>query len=189
MSIDNNSGNVLTVFTIGHSNVPDSVIVGLLNKFSVHVLVDIRSSPYSQYCPQFNRETFQKTLQRANIEYRYLGNSLGGRPKDASCYKNGRIAEAHADYLHLVDYSVVMEQDSFTKGIDDLCSLAAQYTLAILCSEEDPQNCHRHHLVGKYLVENKGVQVLHIRGDGSIIRDQQLKDLVAELQVTQDRLF
>ena len=59
-----------------------SAIINLLKNFHMEVLVDVRSSPYSLYCPQFNRETFEKNLKTAGLDYLFFGDRLGGRPKD-----------------------------------------------------------------------------------------------------------
>jgi len=61
-----------------------------------------------------------------------------------------------------------MQRDWFCKGIDRLLELADEQTTAILCSEENPAQCHRHHLIAKYLMaEHPEVKVMHIRGDGT----------------------
>ena len=152
----------LTIYTIGHSNIQASTLVALLEQYQIQVLVDVRSSPYSQYSPQFNRENIELTLQEAGIEYRFAGEYLGGRPKDPSCYKSSELPDGKVDYLHLVDYSIVMTKDFFQKGIQRLIELAQSSRTAIMCSEEDPARCHRHHLIGRYLT-GKGITVLHIR--------------------------
>lgn len=166
----------LRLYTIGHSSVPASAIIGLLKKFEIEVLVDVRSSPYSQYSPQFNREPFEKVLKEADIDYLYFGDRLGGRPKDPSCYKNQRVPDAKADYLHLVDYPAVMQKDFFLEGIGRLKRLAAKQAAAVMCSEEDPACCHRHHLISRYLIE-QGADVVHIRGDGNAVNGKQFSGL------------
>lgn len=168
-----------TIYTIGHSNVPASKLVELLQAYKIQIVVDVRSSPYSQFAPQFNREMLERTLQEAGLQYKYAGEYLGGRPKDPSCYKRREILEGKADYLHEVDYPAVMKKDFFQKGIQRLLEIAKEGSTAIMCSEEDPAHCHRHHLIGKYLV-GKGVNVLHIRSDGLFIKDQQLPNLSVE---------
>src|SRR3989442_15928815 len=45
-----------TVFTIGHSNLEFARFVALLKQHDIQAVADVRSSPYSQYNPQFNRE-------------------------------------------------------------------------------------------------------------------------------------
>ncbi len=169
----------LTIYTIGHSNIQASTLVALLEQYQIQVLVDVRSSPYSQYSPQFNRENIELTLQEAGIEYRFAGEYLGGRPKDPSCYKSSELPDGKVDYLHLVDYSIVMTKDFFQKGIQRLIELAQSSRTAIMCSEEDPARCHRHHLIGRYLT-GKGITVLHIRGDGMCIKDQSLPNMPEE---------
>jgi len=176
------------VYSIGHSNVPVGKIIDLITKYNVELLLDVRSSPYSQYSPQFNREVLESTLKYAGIEYRYAGDLLGGRPKDASCYKDNHIPDDHADYLHLVNYLAVMEKTFFRKGIQQLLELASQKTIAFMCSEEDPAICHRHHLIGKFLRQN-GVTVLHIRKDGQLVKDYHLPNLPEIVPAEQLGLF
>jgi hypothetical protein len=156
------SSSCLTIYTIGHSNVPANKIVTLLKQYGIQVLVDVRSSPYSKYVPQFNREMFQSVLERDGLDYRFAGEYLGGRPKDPACYKNGQIPNGHADFLHLVDYPAVMTMDWYQKGIQRLLEIAADKPTVIMCSEEDPARCHRQHLISQTLLA-RGVEVLHIR--------------------------
>jgi uncharacterized protein (DUF488 family) len=46
----------------------------------------------------------------------------------------------------------------------------------MLCSEEDPRICHRRLLVGRVLT-TRGIPVRHIRGDGSVVREEDLGPL------------
>lgn len=174
MSNDNKSQ--VTIFTIGHSNLASDKFVDLLIANKIQTLVDVRSSPYSKFHPQFNRETIKANLKLNGINYKYAGDSLGGRPKDPSCYKEGILPEGLADYLRLVDYPAVMTKDFFIQGVEQLLKIAKNETVALLCSEEDPAQCHRHHLIGKYLVLHD-VSVLHIRADGNLVKDQHFPDL------------
>ncbi len=167
---------------------PASKIIDLLRQNNIEVLVDVRSAPYSQYVPQFNRETIEHTLKLAGFEYQYSGESLGGRPADPSCYKNGQIPDGHADFLHLVDYPAVMTKAFFQGGIQQLIELSAQKRVSVMCSEEDPAQCHRHHLIGRYLT-TQGIMVLHIRGDGQKVKDQLLPNLKEEPPAEQLSLF
>jgi len=168
--------DTVKIFTIGHSNVPASEIVNLLKKFEIDILFDVRSSPYSKYAHQFNKDFFNKILEDNGIEYHFAGTTLGGRPTDPSCYKNESIPDGSADYLHLVDYPIVMTKDFFLSGIEEVFNMSTKGRVALMCSEEDPAKCHRHHLIGRYLVK-QGVTVLHIRGDGNIVKDQHLPNL------------
>jgi len=179
---------LITIYTIGHSHLSTEQLLELLNLHQITLLVDVRSAPYSQFAPQFNRETLEASLQSAGLKYKYAGNHLGGRPKDPDCYKDGHIPEGKADYLHLVDYPMVMTKDFFQKGINHLINLAQDERVAVMCSEEDPAICHRHHLIGRYLTD-QGITVWHIRADGNKVRDQVLPNLRSEPPVEQPTLF
>lgn len=173
-----------TIYTVGHSNLSINIFLDLLLRKEIKFLVDVRSSPYSKYNSHFNREAIKKTLQDAKIKYYFTGDSLGGRPKDPDCYKEKIIPGDSADYLHLVDYKTVMTKEFFQKGIEKIKKLSEEGRLALMCSEGDPAKCHRHHLIGKYLV-NQGVNVIHILSDGNEINDKQLGDLSEDHPVEQ----
>jgi len=157
----------LQIFTIGHSNMEAADLVGLLKRHGIEALVDVRSAPYSQYTPQFNREALSVTLKERGIDYAFAGEYLGGRPKDPTCYKNGELPPPKAEYLKLVDYPEVAKRPWYRRGIARLLEIAGERPTAILCSEEDPGECHRHHLIAQTLME-KGVQVWHIRREGAL---------------------
>ncbi len=157
----------MELYTIGHSNVPLENLIELLQKHAIHILVDVRSAPHARYATWFDREQLEKPLREAGIAYHYAGNVLGGRPKDPSCYRDGRLPDAKADYLQLVDYDEVRKRDWFQNGITRLLELAHQGRTVIMCSEEDPWRCHRHHLISVELL-SRGILPRHIRGDGAL---------------------
>jgi uncharacterized protein (DUF488 family) len=165
---DASPGPAGAVWTIGHSNHPLEHFLALLEQHRVEVLVDVRSSPYSRYAVQFNREAIRPALQERSIQYLYLGDLLGGRVEDDRlCDDEGRVL-----------YGQVAQSPGFCQGIERLLTGIRQYRVAILCGEEDPTECHRRLLVGRVLQQH-GVRVEHIRGDG---RTQSEDQLAAEEQ-------
>ena len=77
------------IFTIGHSNHSIETFINLLKEYQITALADVRSTPYSRYLPHFSQgELFH--LQKARISYVFLGKELGARPKDLSCYVDGK---------------------------------------------------------------------------------------------------
>lgn len=153
----------LTIWTIGHSNHPLERFLDLLGQHQIAVLVDVRSSPYSRYASQFNREAIQGPLQAAAIEYLFLGDLLGGRAED----------ERFQDEEGYVLYGRVAESAKFQQGVDRLLAGIAAARTALMCGEEDPTDCHRRLLVGRVL-SARGVGLLHIRGDGRIQSEQEV---------------
>jgi uncharacterized protein (DUF488 family) len=81
-----------------------------------------------------------------------------------------------------------MQKDFFLEGIGRLKRLAATQTTSVMCSEEDPASCHRHHLIGRYLME-KGLEVIHIRGNGNAVNGKQLSGLPEDPDEKQLGLF
>jgi uncharacterized protein (DUF488 family) len=179
MSADQN----ITIYTIGHSSVPVESLIEQLHRYEIQTLIDVRSSPYSKYASQFNREALKQLLEtRYGITYRFAGDQLGGRPKDPTCYKQGIIPDGKANYLELVDYAEVANRDWFRQAIDRLIMIASQQRAAIMCSEEDPLRCHRHHLIARAL-HDRGIQVLHIQQDALIDAEEDFS------KPTQQSLF
>jgi Protein of unknown function, DUF488 len=153
----------LRVLTIGHSNHSVEKLLELLSLHSVQVVADVRSSPYSKYATQFDRESLVPALRTAGFQYVYLGSELGGRPRGDHYYD----AAGH------VLYDKVVQSPGFQEGVARLESGLRQYVVAALCAEEDPAGCHRRLLVGRVLAEH-GIAVDHIRGDGRLQSEAEL---------------
>ena len=181
---------MIKLYTIGHSNQGLDQFIRLLEDNGIMTLVDVRSAPYSRYNPHFNKEGLADALREHDIQYAYAGKFLGGRPTDPACYKSRTLPTEGADYLHEVDYPEVMKRDWFLKGIIRLLEMADEQTTAILCSEENPAQCHRHHLIAKYLMANHPeVNVRHIRSDGSVYGASTITDSVEKVPAEQPSLF
>jgi len=144
------------VFTIGHSNLEIGKFVALLKQHGIQAIADVRSSPYSQYNPQFNRELLQKSLQEHGIAYVFLGQELGARRSERECYLEGRA-----------DYGLISQTPAFKRGIERVTQGAAKMRVALMCAEKDPLDCHRCILVTPHL-RQQGLQVLHVLSDGSL---------------------
>lgn len=145
------------VFTIGHSNHSAEKFTGLLRRHGIETIADVRSHPYSRHVPHFNARSLEEILSNHGIGYLFLGGEIGGRPEGEIFYDSeGRV-----------DYALVGCSSSFLDGISRLEQEIRTRTVALLCSEEDPARCHRRLLVGRALEEH-GLAMRHIRGDGSI---------------------
>ena len=130
------------VFTIGHSNLEVAKFVALLKQHGIQAVADVRSSPYSQYNPQFNRESLQRALREQGISYVILGEELVARRSEPECYVNGRA-----------DYSLIAQTPAFSRGLDRISQGAAKMLVAMMCAEKDPLDCHRCILVSPRLRE------------------------------------
>ena len=155
------------VFTIGHSNLLLDKFIALIKMHNVDAVVDIRSVPLSRYCPQYNKENLRNELIKRSISYIFMGDLLGGRIADPSCYKSRSIPARKVNIAELIDYDELLKRNWFQEGIRKLIDLARSNKVVIMCSEEEPARCHRNLLVGRRLFE-QGYVVEHIRADGKV---------------------
>jgi uncharacterized protein (DUF488 family) len=177
-SFRDSESQLVTIYSIGHSNQPLEAFLELLHKHNVQTLIDIRSHPYSRYVPHFNSPELGNSVRHSNIEYLLMGKELGGRPDGEEFYD----ADNH------VMYSRVAESPLFLKGIRRLEEEGRASRAVIMCSEEDPTSCHRHLLIGLVLAE-QGISLLHIRGDGHIQTEEELASHEGAPSFEQDSLW
>ena len=149
------------LFTIGHSNHPIARFLALLELHRIALVCDVRSAPYSRFNPQFNREALAAALQRRGIGYLYLGDALGGKPKEP-----GYPAEEQARY------ALMAASGRFRAGVERLLREAAAHRTAVLCAEQDPRRCHRGMLICPSIPPE--VPIRHILADGSLLAHQDL---------------
>ncbi|MDW8321022.1 MAG: DUF488 domain-containing protein [Armatimonadota bacterium] len=155
----------MSLFTIGHSNHDIQRFIELLREHRIDVVVDVRSTPYSRYVPQYSMDNLRGTLEEHNIQYLYLGKELGGHPDVPSLYDEKGYAL----------YDRFVTTDFFQKGIARLLRvLSSGVRVVLLCSEENPNECHRRLLITWYLYHQMHVDAIHIRGDGTIQRESVL---------------
>ena len=167
------ASNKHPIFTIGHSNKNIEEIISLLKKSNIEILVDVRSVPYSRYVPQANREAIQLASNDAGIKYVFMGDQLGGRPAGIETKDN----------LGNYDYSEFASTDKFREGLRRLFKGAEENTLCVLCSEEDPVKCHRGLLISRELAK-LGIEVRHIRHDGSIESQEHFESRIPPVQLS-----
>lgn len=180
----------MQLFTLGHSRHPLEKFIQLLQAHGVLLVVDVRSVPFSRYHPQFTKKNLERNLSQRGFQYTWGGNALGGRPSDPTCYRNGALPGKGADHLHTVNYPEVMRREWFLKGIDRLLELAGEQPTAILCSEENPIYCHRHHLIAKFLMrEHPEVTIHHIRGNGTVLPAESIPDKAQAAEAEQPALL
>jgi uncharacterized protein (DUF488 family) len=153
--------------TLGHSNHPSAHFLALLARHGVEVVADVRSRPYSRFAPQYRKQTLAGILADAGIGYLFLGEGLGGKPP------RGEAAAPLA-------YAARIEEPAFQDGIAQLLAAMRQARVALLCRERDPIECHRLHLICRYLAPQR-LDIRHILPDGAIEpQDETERRLLAQ---------
>jgi uncharacterized protein (DUF488 family) len=163
------------IFTIGYGNRSFNCVADLLQRERVDFLIDVRSNPLSRFNPEFSREQLDRLLRDLGIRYLFMGDALGGRPEDSSCYENGHVI-----------YGRVRQKEFFCKGIDRLHDAWTKgFRLGLLCSEIRPEQCHRSKLIGVALAD-RGTDVMHLDGEGKCVSQSEV---LLRLQHPQHDLF
>lgn len=145
------------LFTLGYSHHDADAFIGLLRQHGITAVADTRSRPFSRFRPEFNHESLKAMLRQHGIAHVFLGRELGGRPEDPDLY----------DPEGWADYERVRASALFQSGIDRLRQGLRDYTIVLLCGEEDPLDCHRGLMITPALKE-LGLPPFHIRRDGSL---------------------
>jgi uncharacterized protein (DUF488 family) len=158
-----------TIYTIGHSNLGFEAFAALLRNAGIQAIADVRSSPWSRFNPQFNRETLKADLKMAGIAYSHLGDELGGRPKEPQYFCDG-----------IADYRRMQTAPAFDAGLGRLFTGAETFRIAIMCSEQNPLECHRCLLVGRAL-HRSGRPVVHLLHDGGSMTQEDVEEKLLTL--------
>ena len=144
------------IFTIGYSSFPLEGFIRTLKEYKINAVADVRSQPYSQFKPDFNREILKEELAKDNIAYVFLGGECGARVDDPGCYIDGKV-----------DYNLVAKNQKFRAGLGRIKRGMEKFNIVLMCAEKDPITCHRTILICRNLA-SRGINIRHILSNGSI---------------------
>lgn len=145
------------LYTIGHSIHEIDNFITLLKKNHIDTIVDVRSTPYSKFASQFNRETFKDALKERQIYYLFMGDLLGARYEDEGLlFDSGKV-----------NFKKVQKTSPFENGIHRLNQgITKGYTIALMCSEKEAFDCHRFGLISEYIHRHfHDITIKHIYPD------------------------
>lgn len=160
-----------SLYSIGHGQKTQEEFLSELKSFDIHYLVDVRTSPYSKWVPQFNQGTIESWLQQEGIRYIYMGDYIGGRPQNDICYDE----EGYFDYRRMA------AEPSFKMGLHRLVDANSKNCrVAIMCSESDPSECHRSKLIGRELYFVHQISMNHIIAINRIINQEEIMKVLTK---------
>jgi len=157
------------LYTIGHSNHDIDTFIALLQRYGVTALADVRSTPYSRYMPHFCQKPLKAALEKAGIHYVFLGQELGARPEDESCYVDGKAL-----------YERIATTEAFTKGLERVIHGSQKFDIALMCAEKDPISCHRAILVCQHLRQSS-LEINHILSQGDLETHSHLEERMLKI--------
>lgn len=169
------------IWTLGHSTLPPGDLISLIRNAGIEAIADIRSVPFSKRQPHYSSPNLGPLLERAGIRHVYLGDLLGGRPRNSSLYNPAGRA----------DLGAMAKTPWFINGLDRLMRGLEKMSIGLMCGEEDPLPCHRCLLIAPALVA-RGVIPNHLRKGGRVESQQDLENrmlLAAGMEPAQLDLF
>jgi uncharacterized protein (DUF488 family) len=160
------------VFTVGYGARTLDEFLAVLKANRIEYLIDVRTAPFSKFKPEFSKELLQHHIERAGLRYVFMGDTLGGQPRDPACHTDGKV-----------DYAKVRAQPFFQAGVERLRKAFGQRRrAALMCSEGRPEDCHRSKLIGEALSAT-GIPVCHIDEDGQVLTQKQVIDRLTKGQM------
>lgn len=160
-----------SIYTIGYTAFNINEFIQTLKKYNISCVIDVRSSPVSQYYPDYNKDVLEGALKSSDIYYRNYIEEFGARQNNRTYYtKDG--------YL---DFKKFTKSDAFKKGILKITdSMEHGYTFALMCAEKDPINCHRNIMVASEFFKI-GYEVKNIMPDGSFQTQPEIESRLLDM--------
>jgi uncharacterized protein (DUF488 family) len=124
-------------FTLGYSGRKTEEILALLKEHGVRTLLDIRQNPVSMYRPELSKSNLIQLLEKNDMCYAHAPEL--GVPRDirAKAIETGSRNVIWAWYdEHVVP--ACLNLHTFLNGFE--------HPVALMCTEIDPHECHRHRL-------------------------------------------
>lgn len=135
---DTRSAATADFFTIGYTGRKMSEIIMSLKVHGISTLVDIRRNPVSMYRPELSKSNLSRILSEHGICYAHVPEL--GVPRDirAKAIETGTRDIIWEWYDNVVESFLGGNLHFFLNGFN--------HPVALMCTEIDPRECHRHRL-------------------------------------------
>ena len=154
-----------TIYTIGYTGFKLKEFIQELKSKEINVVIDVRSSPYSERYADYNKEKLELELTLNEIYYRNYAKEFGARQENKVFYS--------ADGF--LDFEIFRKSEQFLSGVEKIRnSIAKGYKIAFLCAEKNPIQCHRTILVARTFYE-LGYNVVHLMPNGTSIKHGEIE--------------
>lgn len=158
------------IYTIGYSAFSINEFIETIKNFGISCVIDVRSSPFSNYYADYNKDTLERTLKEHNILYRNYANEFGARQTNPAFYSGD-----------IVDFDKFIKSAQFLEGVSKVKKgIERGYKFVLMCAEKDPIKCHRSIMLGKGFSEN-GFDVKHIVSKKELESQKELEERLLEM--------
>jgi len=123
--------------TVGYSQKTVQDLVNSLKKARAKMLVDVRRNPQSMYKPEFNKENISRELSASGIKYVHMPELGIPRELRDEAYEGTTTTKKI-----LAQYETDVLKNGGLRKLQE--TVKDKGTFAIMCTEVDPTNCHRH---------------------------------------------
>lgn len=168
----------------------------VLNRLGIDTIVDVRSVPFLNYCPECNADSMRMAWNRGDTHWYGHMKELGakGEEEDDDLYipaatllpevleeeievfpirkSNRPEKEELYDDDEIISFNALRRSIRLEKGLGRLYEGCKDgHIIGLMCSEKSPKDCHRHFIVGESLEQRyERIDVRHIV---SIVREVQ----------------
>ena len=148
------------VYTIGYALKTVESFTRILKNNGINALLDVRTTPYSKAYPDFNEDRLKQSLESEWIAYFPFKNQFGARRSEDGAYDD--IQYYDGNKISYVNFEKTYRLRQFQLGaIETLEYIWRGYTVCFMCSEVEPQNCHRCIMVSNYF-QKMGMTAKHL---------------------------
>ena len=114
------------LLSIGHSQHKVDYFIDMLKSHNVNYVLDVRSTPYSQFAANYNKESVRIILQNNGIAYAFMGDYFGARPMDSALYSPKGYLDFEAFLQPEVEHFAILQ-----KMMENYCHLPPVFLLQI----------------------------------------------------------
>lgn len=201
--------DIRNIYTIGYTlfhtanGIDTDLMFETLRKYRITHLVDVRSVPYSKQYPECNADVLKMSGKRYNIPYIHIPELGAKSSPEQDVYskasdifftdifpisKSNRPEKTELQASdEIVDFRKFRTDEYFSDGLKRIeMAYDKGFTIALMCSEKDPMNCHRYFLVSRGIEQKYGdwLKVEHIvynkSGNISTITNKELDEKLVE---------
>lgn len=149
------------LYSIGYANKQIDEFISILKKHNINSVVDVRTIPNSSQFKDYNKYNIERILKNNGIYYLSFKDEFGARRCETEVYDD--ILTCLNEKIKVVVFEKVWQLPIFKSGVERILNgLDKEFNICFMCSEKQPQNCHRAIMVSEYFYREHNLEIKHI---------------------------